>query len=204
MLAVLPEGAKVTKVLRTFADVDGKKFLVLSFFLGWQGQTLHTIGVLTRAYISLGSNLGDRASNLEHAIGKLASLGRIVAHSAIYETEPVDVTSQPWFLNCVIALDTELTASELLSNLLSIERAMGRIRSIPKSARIIDLDILLYGDSVIDTTDLTVPHPAMHSRRFVLAPLNEIAPDAVHPLRHKTVAQLCAELPEGQAVQKVG
>lgn len=156
-----------------------------------------------RAYISLGSNLGGRASNLDRAIEQLASRGRIVAHSSFYETEPVDVTSQPWFLNCAIALDTELSATELLSNLLSIEQGMGRVRSKPKSARIIDLDILLYGDFVIDTTELTIPHPAMHARRFVLAPLSEIAPDALHPLLRKTIAQLLSELPEGQAVRKL-
>lgn len=159
--------------------------------------------MLTRAYISLGSNLGDRASNLEQSIEQLASRGRIVARSAFYETEPVDVTSQPWFLNCVVALDTELSATELLSNLLSIEQGMGRVRSKPKSARIIDLDILLYGGFVIDTTELTVPHPAMHLRRFVLAPLNEIASEVVHPLLQKSVAQILSELPEGQAVRKL-
>lgn len=159
--------------------------------------------MLTRAYISLGSNLGDRASNLEQSIEQLASRGRIAARSAFYETEPVDVTSQPWFLNCVVALDTELSATELLSNLLSIEQGMGRVRSKPKSARIIDLDILLYGGFVIDTTELTVPHPAMHLRRFVLAPLNEIASEVVHPLLQKSVAQILSELPEGQAVRKL-
>ena len=157
----------------------------------------------TRAYISLGSNLGDRADNLKQAIEQLSLAGRIVAKSSVYETEPVDVTSQPWFFNCVVVLDTELSAGELLSHLLSIEQGMGRVRSIPKSARIIDLDILLYGDFAVDTPQLTVPHPAMHSRRFVLAPLNEIAPHAVHPLLDKTVAQLLSDLPEGQEVRRV-
>jgi 2-amino-4-hydroxy-6-hydroxymethyldihydropteridine diphosphokinase len=146
-------------------------------------------------YLSLGSNLGDRAANLEAAIQKLAHLGNVVARSSVYETEPVELERQPWFLNCAVAIETELMPKQLLSRVLGIEQKMGRRRTEPKGPRTIDIDILLFGSSVIDTRSLTIPHPAMHQRRFVLEPLAEIAPEIRHPVFKKTVREMLAALP---------
>jgi len=149
------------------------------------------------AYLSLGSNLGDRESNLQAAVSRLKDLGKVAAVSSLYETEPVDLAAQPWFLNCVVALETEKMPKQFMSQLLSIEQSMGRKRLQPKGPRIIDLDILLFGNSVVDTKGLTIPHPAMHERRFVLEPLAEIAPEQRHPVFKRTVRELRDALPTG-------
>lgn len=156
------------------------------------------------AYLSLGSNLGDRAANLETAIEHLADLGQVKARSSFYETEPVEVERQPWFLNCVVALETELMPRQLLSRVLAIEQRMGRRRTQPKGPRIIDIDILLFGASIVDTSTLTIPHPAMHERRFMLEPLAEIAPEIRHPVLKKTVREMLDALSaRGAAVRKM-
>jgi 2-amino-4-hydroxy-6-hydroxymethyldihydropteridine diphosphokinase len=153
-------------------------------------------------YLSLGSNIGDRAGHLNAAIERLESLGKVVAASSFYETEPVEVTAQPWFLNGVVALETEKMPRQLIAAILDLEQKMGRRRVQKKGPRTIDIDILLFGNSVIDMPGLTVPHPAMHERRFVLQPLAEIAPDVLHPVLKKKVRDLLAALPPGQAVKK--
>jgi len=154
-------------------------------------------------YLSLGSNMGDRIGNLEQAISRLAALGTVSSVSSFYETEPVELTAQPWFVNCVVALETEKMPKQLLAGILDIEQKMGRRRIQKKGPRTIDIDILLFGNSIIDTGALTIPHPAMHERRFVLEPLAEIAPDVRHPVFKRTAREMRDALPPGQAVKKV-
>jgi 2-amino-4-hydroxy-6-hydroxymethyldihydropteridine diphosphokinase len=153
-------------------------------------------------YLSLGSNVGDRESQLHDAIRRLDQAGRVVAVSSFYETEPVEFTEQPWFLNCAVALETEKTPEQVMTILLGIERDMGRQRTREKGPRSIDIDILLFGDTVMDLPELTIPHPAMHERRFVLEPLAEIAPEAKHPTLKKTIRELLEGLPAGQSVRR--
>jgi 2-amino-4-hydroxy-6-hydroxymethyldihydropteridine diphosphokinase len=153
-------------------------------------------------YLSLGSNIGDRSGNLSAAIDHLRALGEVVAVSSFYETEPVEFTAQAWFLNCAAALDTERTPQQLLTGILGIEQQMGRRREQKKGPRTIDIDILLFGESIVDDAGLTIPHPAMHERRFVLEPLAEIAPTARHPVLKRTIQELRKALPSGQTVRK--
>ena len=154
-------------------------------------------------YLSLGSNLGDRANHLRKAIARLESVGRVVSVSSFYETAPVEVTNQPWFLNCIVELETAQTPEQLLQDVLAIEREMGRRRTQSKGPRTVDLDILLFGDTVMNLPGLTIPHAAMHERRFVLEPLAEIAPDARHPILQRTARDLLNALPIGQTVRKM-
>jgi 2-amino-4-hydroxy-6-hydroxymethyldihydropteridine diphosphokinase len=151
-------------------------------------------------YLSLGSNVGDREANLKRAIERLGAIGRVLAVSSFYETEPVEFTRQAWFLNCVALLETEMMPRQLLAAVLGVERAMGRRRTEKKGPRIIDIDILLYADTVVKTAQLTIPHPAMQARRFVLEPLTEIAPEVRHPVLKRTVRELRDELLPGQIV----
>jgi 2-amino-4-hydroxy-6-hydroxymethyldihydropteridine diphosphokinase len=154
-------------------------------------------------YLSLGSNLGDRAANLREAIQKLADMGSVVAASSFYETEPVELTAQPWFLNCAVKLDTEKMPRQLIAAILSLEQSMGRQRKQKKGPRIIDIDILLFGSSVIEIPSLTIPHAKLHERRFVLEPLAEIAPDARHPVFKRSMRELRDALPPGQTVKRL-
>ena len=154
-------------------------------------------------YLSLGSNVGDRAANLNTAIERLHAFGEVGAISSFYETEPVEFTAQPWFLNCAVALDTENTPQQLLSGILDIEQQLGRRRAQQKGPRIIDIDILLFGDSLVEDPGLTIPHPAMQERRFVLEPLAEIAPEVRHPMLRRTIRELRDALPPAQAVRKI-
>lgn len=154
------------------------------------------------AYLSLGSNVGERELHLREAITRIATAGRIVAVSSFYETEPVEFTEQAWFLNCAVALETSQSPLAVMKTALQIEREMGRVRHKKKGPRTIDIDILLFGDMVINAPELMIPHPAMQQRRFVLEPLAEIAPEARHPLLKRTVRELLEELPAGQIVRK--
>jgi 2-amino-4-hydroxy-6-hydroxymethyldihydropteridine diphosphokinase len=152
------------------------------------------------AAIALGSNLaspfGDRAANLNEALRRMEALGRVKAISTFHDTEPVDYLDQPRFLNAAALLETTLGPEELMHWLLAIEREMGRNRegAISKGPRVIDLDLLLYGTRILSTADLTLPHPAMHERRFVLAPLVEIAPQMTHPVLKLTVMEMLQRL----------
>jgi 2-amino-4-hydroxy-6-hydroxymethyldihydropteridine diphosphokinase len=159
---------------------------------------------MTTAYIGIGSNEGDRFTNMYNSIGLLVQECDIVKISSIYETEPVGYKDQPYFLNCVVEVNTELRPQQLLQELKSIEMMMGRAPSFINGPRIIDLDILLYGDTVIDTAELVVPHPRLHERAFVLIPFNEIAPELVHPVLHKTIKELLNELKDGGVVKHWG
>lgn len=142
-------------------------------------------------YLSLGSNIGDRQSNLQTAIERLAGPRlRILRTSPIYETEPVDYAGQRWFLNQVAEAETELFPMQLLSRIGQIERELGRVRTLPKGPRTIDIDILLYGRLVVHSAMLEIPHPRMAQRRFVLAPLADLAPDLRHPVTRLTVREM--------------
>ncbi|MBV9072920.1 MAG: 2-amino-4-hydroxy-6-hydroxymethyldihydropteridine diphosphokinase [Acidobacteria bacterium] len=157
------------------------------------------------AYLSIGSNLGDREANLRAAIAALKDVGDVTRTSSFYETEPMELREQPWFLNCVVELKTELQPRELLTSILAIEQRLGRKRDLPKGPRIIDLDLLLFNGSTVHEPQTSglgeaersfeVPHPAMHRRRFVLEPLSEIAPAVRHPRLGKTASELLQELP---------
>ncbi len=154
-------------------------------------------------YLSLGSNVGDRAANLKDAMARLTTVGDVVSVSSFYETEPVEFTAQPWFLNCAVALETEKMPRQLLTAILEIEQQMGRRRTQQKGPRVIDIDILLFGGSIVDTQGLTIPHAALHVRRFVLEPLAEIAPELRHPIFKRTIRELRDTLPAGQAIRRL-
>lgn len=154
------------------------------------------------AYIGLGANLGEREAMLREAVRRLESLGRVTAVSSLYETAPVGFLDQPMFLNAVVALETTLEPGPMVQRLLEIEKALGRTRTFRNAPRTLDLDLLLLGDLVLGTPNVTLPHPRLHDRAFVLAPLAEIAPAAMHPRLQQTAADLLAALPGNTDVQR--
>jgi 2-amino-4-hydroxy-6-hydroxymethyldihydropteridine diphosphokinase len=158
----------------------------------------------TKLYVGLGSNLGDRGGHLLRAVRGLLATGLCVTRlSAIYETEPVDVLEQPPFLNMVAELsgNTPYTPEQVLARLLRIEYALGRRREVPKGPRTIDLDLLLYRDAQHESALLTLPHPRLHLRRFVLVPLTELAPEVLHPVFKLTAQELLAGLRDDACVR---
>ena len=154
-------------------------------------------------YIALGSNLGDRVAMLERAIIAMNFAGiRVVRQSPFYATEPVGAESRSWFLNAVVEAETTLLPVQLLHALLKIEHELGRRRITPHGPRAIDLDILFYGTSIIRSRELEVPHPRLTERRFVLAPMAQIAPEFRHPSLHKSISQLLADTPDRSEVRR--
>lgn len=158
---------------------------------------------LKTVYVSLGSNVGDREHQIASAVQALGARGiRIVRQSSIYSTQPVDLATQSWFLNCVLQVETDLMPRQLLKTFKDIENELGRRHTVRGGPRVIDLDILLYGSSVISAADLEVPHPRMNQRRFVLVPLAEIAPGLRHPAENKSIEELLAETEDHSIVRR--
>jgi 2-amino-4-hydroxy-6-hydroxymethyldihydropteridine diphosphokinase len=154
-------------------------------------------------YLSLGSNLGDRERNLEAALEKLGSRDFCISRvSSVYETEPVETNDQRWFLNLVVEAATDLFPMQLLWRIAKVEHALGRVRTVTNGPRTIDIDILFYSRAVIHSSVLEVPHPRMAQRRFVLAPLAELAPDLRHPVTRRTVREMLDTAPE-QTVRRL-
>lgn len=149
----------------------------------------------SEAYLGLGSNLGDRRANIEQGLSLLGRIGHVTATSSLVETAPEGFSRQPPFLNAACRLWTPLDAFELLAKTQEIERAADRHRVFPNAPRTLDLDVLLYGRTALETPHLTLPHPRMRDRRFVLGPLAEIAPHVRHPITGETIAEMLSRLP---------
>ena len=159
--------------------------------------------MIQNAYVGLGSNLGDRAGYLLLAVRGMLDAGLdVIRLSSIYETEPVEYKKQPAFLNMVAELRgaTLPSPEQVLARLLRIEYALGRKRDVPMGPRTIDLDLLIFKDQRLDTEFLTVPHPRLHSRRFVLVPLNELVPNLVHPVLEKSIKELLSQTKDRSTV----
>jgi 2-amino-4-hydroxy-6-hydroxymethyldihydropteridine diphosphokinase len=157
---------------------------------------------VTRAAIALGANLGDRVATLRSAVAQLGEIGRVVEASPVFETDPVGHLDQPAFLNAAVILETDLDPVTLLDTLLAIETRLGRERSFTNAPRTLDLDLLLADDATIATERLTLPHPRMHERAFVLVPLADIAADWRHPVLGRTVREMLAMLHSRDGVRR--
>jgi 2-amino-4-hydroxy-6-hydroxymethyldihydropteridine diphosphokinase len=158
--------------------------------------------MMVEAILGLGSNVGDREENIRRALSLIGEFATVGAVSSIYETEPMYLEGQNWFFNCVVAVDTELQPAVLLGRLMEIEREMGRVRGERYGPRVIDIDVLFYGDLIISEPGLEIPHPKVAERPFVLVPLGEIRPDFVHPVAKVKVTALRDALRDGKRVVK--
>jgi 2-amino-4-hydroxy-6-hydroxymethyldihydropteridine diphosphokinase len=162
------------------------------------------VTTMNSVFLLLGSNLGDRPLLLQTAIVEIAErVGPLLDKSALYETQSWGKTGEPDYLNQVVFLKTELSANNVLKEILEIEAGMGRKRYEKWGSRLIDIDILFYNDEIIKENGLEIPHPQLHNRRFTLEPLAEIAPDLVHPLLNKTISDLKKELTDSLVVKKL-
>jgi len=161
---------------------------------------------MNTAYIGIGSNMADPRQKCLEAIERIGRIEgcSVTSVSGLYLTEPIGVKEQEWFINCAAGISTGLSPFDLIRNLLSIEDDMGRVRTIKWGPRIIDLDILLFGQDIINDEALSVPHPMMHLRRFVMAPMLDLAPDLIHPVLGMTMTELYREIPQdGQIVRRM-
>jgi 2-amino-4-hydroxy-6-hydroxymethyldihydropteridine diphosphokinase len=146
---------------------------------------------LKNIFLSLGSNIGKREMQLDEAVDRLQAAGvQVLRKSSVYETEPQDLRDQPWFLNLVLEVETRLSPIQLLGAIQEIEKAIGRNRDVSKGPRTIDIDILLYGQAIVETGDIQIPHPRLDQRRFVLEPMKELVPDLRHPRSGRTMSEL--------------
>jgi 2-amino-4-hydroxy-6-hydroxymethyldihydropteridine diphosphokinase len=157
--------------------------------------------IVNTSFICLGTNQGDREKNLKTALKEIEKFCKIKKKSSIYETEPVEYKNQGEFLNMIIEIKTDISPTTLLKNLQKIENKMGRIREIKNGPRIIDLDILFYEDKIINTQNLKIPHPKLHERKFVLIPLEEIAPNKIHPKIKKDIRTILKNLKNSKKVK---
>jgi 2-amino-4-hydroxy-6-hydroxymethyldihydropteridine diphosphokinase len=160
---------------------------------------------MNKVFLLIGGNIGDRLQNLHQAIDGLSAVcGPIIQQSAVYETAAWGITDQAAFLNQALLLTTSLPPQELITTILSVEEEMGRRRMEKFGPRVIDIDILFFNDDIINEPNLIVPHPQLQNRRFALAPMHEIAPELVHPVLNKTIAQLLAECKDELPVKRLG
>lgn len=157
---------------------------------------------MAEVVVALGSNMGNRETNIRRAIGLIAPFVSLRAISPVYETEPMYLAEQPWFLNCVLVAETKTPPRELLGQLQRVEAGMGRQRDAPNGPRFIDIDIIFYDDLVVSEPDLVIPHPRVAERAFVLVPLADVRPGYVHPVLKKSVSALLAELRTDKVVRK--
>ena len=155
---------------------------------------------MTVVYLSLGSNMGKKEDQITAAISRISKISKVTKVSSLYLTEPVGVSDQDWFLNCVIEVETDVEPKALLSSLKSIERKLGRTKTMKNGPRSIDIDILFYGNEVVQTKSLVIPHPLLQERLFVLQPLMDLNPCFMHPVLQKTIQELYEEQPWAEMV----
>ena len=155
-------------------------------------------------FLGLGTNLGDRDRNLRDAVAALTQFAELEALSGVWETAPLYVVDQPAFLNMAVRISTPLAPMDLLARLKGLEDALGRVKSIRFGPRLIDLDILLHGQTIMDSDSLTLPHPRLSDRHFALAPLAEIAGELIHPVCGLSIAEMLAQLPESDDIRRIG
>ncbi|HLG23706.1 MAG TPA: 2-amino-4-hydroxy-6-hydroxymethyldihydropteridine diphosphokinase [Candidatus Nanoarchaeia archaeon] len=156
---------------------------------------------MPQAFIGVGSNLGDKEQNIKKAVSEIKKISKTIKLSSLYKTEPVGFKEQDWFLNCALEIETKLAPADLLKSLKEIEKKMGREKTFKNGPRIIDLDMLFYGNTVLKNKTLKIPHPKIRERKFVLVPLNEIAPDFIHPKLKKKVNDLLKETKDKSEVE---